>query len=160
MYLTPNELGESVHLNIVLRRNRTIRKFVGILTVLMRVLVVISCIVHFAVFHNRSLFGLLFTIIIWLFVEVVYQYTRSHLVIGVVGFKHQNYTFLLDDFGKLMISDDTLQMGYQLTLKQYEDLATEIEQIVSQYKHPKMKILSLCLNDFLASKEQNENVPI
>ena len=157
MYLTPTDLEASIKLNRILVKNRRARKMIGLLVVLFRLLCIGLFFLRFAFYrfhfahwlHGKDKM-ILSIVVLWLIIEIIYQYIISHFVVGTLGLKYKDLTFILKDQGIFVISNADRQSSYSLTLKQYEDLMYELEQILSQYKRPKMKIIGLCLNDFFS----------
>lgn len=160
MFLSLDELHQTIVLNRHLSRNRLILKLIGISIVISRITMVFVCVLKFVPFRSilfefvqtqNYLFGC--CLFFWLLFEFVFQYCQSHLVTGLIGLQQGDYIYILDERGLLKISDDKRQALYSLTLKQYEDLSNEMTQILLQVKNPKLKILPLCLNDFLVNQE-------
>ena len=166
MFLTPDELHQTICLNKHLSRNRLILKLIGISVVISRIMMVFVCFIKFVpfkqlVFQFFQSHGYLFflCLFLWLIVEFIFQYGQTHLVTGMIGLQQGNYIYILDERGLLKISDGKQQQAlYSLTLKQYEDLSNEMTQILLQVKNPKLKILPLCLNDFLVNQEIEKDV--
>lgn len=165
MYLTPTDLAASMKLNWILVKNRRARKMIGLLVVLFRILCIglfflrfVFYRFHFAQWLHGKDKVIILIVILWFIIELIYQYIISHFVVGTLGLKYKDLTFILKDQGLFVISNANRQRSYSLTLKQYEDLMHELEQILSQYKQPKMRIIGLCLNDFLAEIEETVSI--
>lgn len=165
MFLSPDELHQTIVLNRHLTRNRLMLKFIGLSVVFSRIMILIVCFFKFVPFQS-TLFEFVQTcdylfgccLFLWLIVEFIFQYGQTHLVTGMIGLQQGDYIYILDERGLLKISDGKRQALYSLTLKQYEDLSNEMTQILLQVKNPKLKILSLCLNDFLVNQEIEKDV--
>lgn len=167
MFLTPDGLHQTICLNKHLSRNRLILKLIGISVVISRIMMVFVCFLKFVPFKQKAFqfaqsHGYVFVLclFLWLIVEFIFQYGQTHLVTGVIGLQQGDYVYILDERGLLKISDGLQQELYSLTLKQYEDLSNEMTQILLQVKNPKLKILPLCLNDFLMNQEKEKDVLI